>query len=109
MIELERILQNLCDNAITFNRESGKVLISAIENGGTAAISVRDTGPGIPAEQLPYLFQGFSQRLSARATGKGSGLGLLLVKSLVGVNGGQIDIASGAKGTTFTFTLPLVS
>jgi len=70
---------------------------------------VRDTGTGIAAEELPYVFERFyrADKSRSRATG-GAGLGLAIVKQLVEAHGGQIEVESEVgRGTQFTFTLPV--
>ncbi|OJH40896.1 ATP-binding protein [Cystobacter ferrugineus] len=107
----ERILQvfsNLLGNAIKFTPAGGSVLVSAEPGEGTVRFSVKDTGPGIPAEQLPHLFDRYWQaRDKARM---GSGLGLFISRGIIAAHGGQIwaDSSVGV-GSTFSFTLPLDS
>jgi PAS domain S-box-containing protein len=104
------ILQNLLDNAIKYNKNSGSIAILARRSdNGDVEISVRDTGIGISAEELPRIFQQFQRAQSVRELSiAGAGLGLYIVKNMVNMNGGRIWAESGeGKGTTFHFTLPL--
>ncbi len=106
---LERILTNLLDNALKYTGEGGTVALSAAAQDGFARISVADTGPGIPPEQLPLIFERFHRvdRSRAKKLG-GSGLGLSICKELVETLGGTIRVQSlVGQGTTFTVTLPV--
>ena len=107
--QLERILENLCANAIDYNREDGRVDVSAEAADGEAVIVVRDTGMGIPPDELPLIFERFHRTARARARkSAGSGLGLMIVKRLVEAQHGRIWAESAEdRGSTFRFTLPL--
>lgn len=105
--KLRQVLINLLGNAIKFTRE-GTVTLSAAREGREVVVTVRDTGPGIAADDLPHIFEPFwrgDQALSRKV--EGAGLGLALVRSLVGALGGtlQLDTAPG-RGTTFRIRLP---
>lgn len=104
-LQIERVLNNLVINAVRHTR-SGEIKISAEERENRVAISVHDTGSGIPAEYLPHIFDKFVQVPNA-PTG-GAGLGLTISKSIIEAHHGQISVQSEVgRGTTFTFTLPL--
>ena len=106
---LEQILYNLIDNAVKFNRANGSVKVTAEEKDGHAVISVEDTGIGIPASDLPRIFERLYRvdRSRSQRT-EGTGLGLAIVKHLVRAHGGDITAASEVgRGSRFTFTLPL--
>lgn len=107
-LRLSQILMNLVGNAIKFTPEGGQIRITVREREGMAAVTVRDTGPGIPQEEQAAIFESFRQGGQQRP--EGSGLGLALAKSLVELHGGKIwvDSAPGA-GSAFTFTLPIWS
>jgi PAS domain S-box-containing protein len=109
-VKLRMILKNLVANALKFTHE-GEIHLTARSAAGRILLSVRDTGVGIPAHHLPNLFKPFSQahgRVSRDAGG--TGLGLFIVKRLVEMLGGAIDVESTpGVGTTFTITLPLDS
>jgi NtrC-family two-component system sensor histidine kinase KinB len=103
--QIERVITNLVINAIRHTKQ-GEIRISAERRGDLTAISVADTGSGIPPEYLPHIFDKFVQVPDA-PTG-GAGLGLTISKSIVEAHGGQIGVQSEVgHGTTFTFVLPL--
>jgi NtrC-family two-component system sensor histidine kinase KinB len=102
--QIERVLGNLVTNAIRYTKR-GEIKFSAERRDAYVAVSVCDTGSGIPAEYLPHIFDKFVQ-VPGAATG-GAGLGLAISKSLVEAHGGQMSVQSEVgRGTTFTFTLP---
>ncbi len=112
---VHQILTNLLDNAIKYTPGAGTVTIGArpLGNAGDPATSVeffvRDTGPGIPADELPRLFERFYRvdKARSRALG-GTGLGLAIVKHLARSQGGEVRVESQVdKGSTFFFTLPV--
>src|SRR5690606_508861 len=102
-----RLLQavsNLIDNALKFVPSGGRVELRAEDDGGKVRISVSDTGPGIPAEQLPHLFDRFWQ--GHRDSGHGAGLGLAIVKGIADAHGAALHVAAGEQaGSTFAITL----
>jgi signal transduction histidine kinase len=106
-----QVMRNLLSNAFHYTPEGGRVTVrlSAATEGAT--VSVADSGAGIPAEDLPHVFDRFYRvdRSRSRSTG-GSGLGLAIVKQLVEMQGGRVwaDSALG-KGSTFAFSLPLAA
>ncbi|MCU1266800.1 MAG: Alginate biosynthesis sensor protein KinB [Acidobacteria bacterium] len=105
--QIERVISNLVINAIRYTRH-GEIKISAEQRDAHVAVSVSDTGRGIPPAYLPHIFDKFVQ-VPGASTG-GVGLGLTISKSIVEAHGGQISVQSAAgRGTTFTFTLPLRS
>ena len=104
-LQVERVISNLVINALRHTKQ-GEIKISAEQRDSQIAISVCDTGSGIPSEYLPHIFDKFVQVPDA-PTG-GAGLGLTISKSIVEAHGGQISVQSQVgRGTTFTFTLPL--
>jgi NtrC-family two-component system sensor histidine kinase KinB len=106
-LQIERVISNLVINALRHTK-IGEIKISAEQRDNHVAVSVRDTGSGIPAEYLPHIFDKFVQVPDA-LTG-GAGLGLTISKSIVETHGGQISVQSQVgMGTTFTFTLPLAA
>lgn len=108
--KLCRMLTNLIDNAIKFNKKNSKVSIEARKKGKFVEVSVMDTGIGIAKEDLPKVFDRFYQAdaSSTRAYG-GTGLGLTIVKEIVEAHGGEVRVESKlGKGTRFYFTLPIV-
>ncbi len=107
---LTQVVTNLLTNAAKFTPEGGRIALMAERVGGAAVIRVRDTGKGIPAEMLPYIFDLFTQANPSidRAEG-GLGLGLTLVKQLVEMHGGQVEAHSAGPGcgSEFVVRLPL--
>lgn len=102
---LLQVLSNLIGNAIKFTPEGGRVTLMASQTDDTATISVRDSGPGIPPDDLPHIFDRFWH--GKRAHRSGAGLGLAIAKGIVEAHGGTIRVESEAgEGTLFTFTLP---
>jgi signal transduction histidine kinase len=103
--QIDRVLANLVINAIRYTKQ-GEIRIGAEPRGNYIAISVSDTGAGIPPEYLPHIFDKFVQ-VPGAATG-GAGLGLAISRLLIEAHGGQISVQSQAgHGSTFTFTLPV--
>jgi signal transduction histidine kinase len=106
---MNEVLGNLLSNAFKFTPRAGAVELSvdAIES-GAVQIDVRDSGAGIPQEQLPHVFEKFYQADNQRAaSATGSGLGLAIAKSIVEAHGGTITCDSTpGVGTTFTIMLP---
>ncbi|KAB2860390.1 MAG: hybrid sensor histidine kinase/response regulator, partial [Anaerolineae bacterium] len=106
---IQQILVNLISNALKFTSR-GTILVRAeLSDGDTLLFSVADTGEGIPAENLPTIFDRFSMAdLNLNRRRKGTGLGLAICKELVERHGGQIWVESEVGvGTTFYFTLPV--
>ncbi|HEY6331879.1 MAG TPA: ATP-binding protein [Blastocatellia bacterium] len=110
-MRLGQILQNLLDNAVKFNRPGGKVSISAEAGDGYATVKVEDTGLGIPALDLPRIFERLYRVDKSRSRQvEGTGLGLAIVKHLVQAQGGEISASSDlGRGSTFEFTIPLAT
>lgn len=107
---LKQVFINLVANAIQYTPPSGDVYISLEQIKDQARVIVRDTGPGIPAEDLPHIFERFYRAEKSRTRGKstGFGLGLSIVNWIVEKHGGRIEVASqDGKGTTFAVWLPL--
>ncbi|MCM3869977.1 MAG: ATP-binding protein [Pyrinomonadaceae bacterium] len=104
--QIERVVSNLVTNAIRHTKH-GEIGISAERRGEQIAVSVSDTGSGVPKEYLTHIFDKFVQ--VPGATTGGAGLGLAISRSIVEAHGGQISVQSELeRGTTFTFTLPVV-
>ena len=106
---IEQVLMNLVGNAIKFTPEGGSVTVAIAPEGEMVKVSVTDTGPGIPADALPRLFDKFYQvdGSPTRAHG-GTGLGLAIARSLVEAHGGHLVVESAVgEGATFSFTLPV--
>jgi signal transduction histidine kinase len=104
-----QVLRNLLNNAVAHTPEAGEITVTGRAASVEVAVSVRDTGMGIPSEHLPYIFDRFyrADKSRARQTG-GAGLGLAIAKQLVIAHGGSISAENTpGQGTTFTFTLPV--
>ncbi|GAB4191445.1 MAG: hypothetical protein Fur006_34680 [Coleofasciculaceae cyanobacterium] len=103
----EKIILNLLSNAFKFTFE-GEIAVSLHAQGNHVELNVRDTGTGIPPEELPHLFERFHRVRGARArTHEGTGIGLALVQELVRLHGGTVEVASVLnQGTTFTVKIP---
>ena len=105
---LKQVLLNLASNGVKYNRDNGRLEFIVRRVDGQVAISVRDTGMGIPEESLPNLFQRFYRVPGTENVVRGTGLGLCITKSLIEAHGGTIEVESKVgEGTTFTITLPL--
>ncbi len=108
---LQQIISNLLTNAIKFTPSGGQVTVSLKCIGSLAQIQVSDTGQGISAEFIPFVFERFRQANSTSTRSEGGlGLGLSIVEHLVGLHGGTVSAASPGegKGSTFTVQLPLL-
>jgi heavy metal sensor kinase len=106
---LEQVVTNLVGNAITYNRQGGRVLVRLRVDGAEAVLTVEDTGPGIPPEDLPHLFERFYRVDKSRSRGaEGSGLGLAICHNCVTRLGGTVDVHSQVgEGSCFTIRLPV--
>lgn len=102
--KLRRAVENLVSNALKFTDDEGRVTVEVTPTGDVVEVSVRDTGQGIPADELPRLFERF-YRGSTRKPG--TGLGLSIARNLVRLHGGDITVASEAgRGCEFRVRLP---
>ncbi len=105
--QIGRVVTNLVHNAIKFTPEGGEVTVSVAQVGTEVVLAVRDTGVGIPKEDLPRIFERFYKADRARSGG-GTGLGLAIAKHIVQGHGGRIWVESvEGRGSTFYFSLPL--
>lgn len=110
-VRIRQLLLNLIDNAIKYTPENGNVSLELDKVNGMASVAVRDTGIGIPAEEIPKIFDRFYRvdKARSRAMG-GSGLGLSIAKWIAEAHGGKIEVQSQPqKGSTFTVYLPVDS
>jgi signal transduction histidine kinase len=105
---LRVVLTNLLENAIEYSGTGTSVSVSTRAEGDGAVIVVRDTGPGIPAEALPHIFERFYRVDTARARESGgSGLGLSIASEIVEAHGGRLSVESGiGVGSAFEVRLP---
>ena len=110
-----QVLGNLVSNALRYTPKGGKITLAAAAQGNTIALTVADTGAGIPLEALPRVFDRFYRVDESRVQHEPSavhsaesGLGLAITKSIVEAHGGTITVTSEVgKGTTFTVSLPI--
>jgi signal transduction histidine kinase len=106
---LAQVLDNLLDNAIRYSPHGADVTITITPAQGQVACAIADSGPGIPAQHLPFIFERFYRADPSRSRSRGnSGLGLAIAHALVTAHGGRIVAQSlEGKGTSLTFTLPI--
>lgn len=109
---IKQVLLNLIGNAIQYTPQGGDIYISLNKTAGQARVIIRDTGPGIPSEDLPYIFERFyrAEKSRTRSKSTGFGLGLSITHWIVEKHGGTIEVDSKQKqGTTFCIWLPLLT
>lgn len=105
--KVARILTNIIENAIKYNRESGKVFIDVSEEGSNVIIRIKDTGMGIASDELDKVFDKFYRSSSSKNI-DGTGLGLAIAKDIVESYGGEIKVESElGKCTEFMISLPI--
>ena len=103
--KIERICYNLLSNALKYTFEGGEITLMAKEEGGRVMISVADNGCGISSDELPYIFDRFYQ---AKNAGRGTGIGLAIVKAFTELHHGEVSATSiEGKGSTFTIHIPV--
>ena len=103
--KIERICYNLLSNALKYTSEGGEISLMAKEEGGRVMISVADNGCGISSDELPYIFDRFYQ---AKNAGRGTGIGLAIVKAFTELHHGEVSATSiEGKGSTFTIYIPV--
>jgi signal transduction histidine kinase len=108
-VRLQQVFTNVLSNAVKFTPEGGSIRVSLTGEAESAVVKIRDTGVGIAPEFLPHVFEIFQQEESEiRTSRSGLGIGLALVKHLVDLHGGDIQIASEGSGlgTEVTVRLP---
>jgi len=106
---MERALSNLVDNAVKYTEKSGSIAIRTVEKDDEIILSVADTGPGIPSDALPRIFERFFRvdRARSRALG-GTGLGLAIVRHTMELLNGKAWVESRlGEGATFYLSLPV--
>lgn len=103
------VLANLVDNALKFSPRGSKIVVDCAADAHHATLRVTDEGPGIPPDELPFLFDRFFRGAGARASeNEGVGLGLALSQSIIHAQGGHIEAANGPDGgAVFTVRIPL--
>jgi two-component system, sensor histidine kinase len=106
--QLERALLNLVSNSVKFTSPRGQIVIATRTMGDEIAVSVRDTGSGVPLEEQDHLFTRFFRATrSQEQEVPGTGLGLYIVKQIVELHGGTVGVVSADQGSTFTMRLPI--
>lgn len=104
---MSRVLMNVLTNALKFTPEGGRIEVSVEHDGNDACISVKDTGPGIPADKLEAIFERFSR---AGTLAHGHGLGLYIARAIINAHGGRIWVESKqGEGSTFRIRLPAIA
>ncbi len=102
--ELNQVWTNLIDNALDAMEEGGELTLRANRDNGHVRVTLSDTGPGIPPEVQKRMFEPF---YTTKAVGKGTGLGLGIVKNIISHHKGRIDMESSDKGTVVHVELPV--
>jgi signal transduction histidine kinase len=102
---LERAIGNLVDNALKWSPPDGRIRVSVARGAAQGMVEVSDDGPGISAEDLPYIFDRFYRSASARAL-PGSGLGLAIVRQIADMHDGTVEAIPQDQGAKFRFSLP---
>jgi signal transduction histidine kinase len=107
---IERVLENLIENALRHTAAGGSIDITVHPQREWIQVQVRDTGSGIPAKDLPYVFDRFYRVDKSRSEySGGAGLGLAIAKRVIELHGGTIEVSSeSGRGTCFSFTLPVL-
>ena len=106
---IERVLDNLLENALRYTPVGGSICVSTQASRDHIRVIVADTGSGIPAEQLPHVFERFYRKSSTNAqNGNGAGLGLAIAQRIIELHGGIISVKSAMnEGSVFDFNLPM--
>ena len=112
VLRLERVIGNLLANAIKYSPNGGEIIVtlSAEQDaqGAWGKLSVRDTGVGIPADDLPHIFEWFHRGANVKDQIAGSGIGLAGARQIIEQHGGSMGVTSEeGQGSTFTIRLPL--
>ncbi|MCY4563798.1 MAG: ATP-binding protein [Gammaproteobacteria bacterium] len=109
--QIQRVLENLISNAIRFTPESGKVTISVVQGIDSISVAVSDSGPGIPEDRLPRVFDRFYRASDDdEATSDSAGLGLAIAKQILELHDSRISVSSKVgAGSRFEFELPLIN
>ncbi|ASU32078.1 PAS domain S-box-containing protein [Mucilaginibacter xinganensis] len=105
---IDQVIVNLVNNAVKYAPDSMEIHLTVSKEGDMAKIAVKDNGPGIPADKLPFLFDRYYRAESSGYQNSGLGLGLYICSEIIKRHGGQIGVESElGHGSTFWFTLPL--
>jgi signal transduction histidine kinase len=104
---IEQVLNNLVDNAVKYTPENGRIAIWTHDTGQRTLVSISNTGPGIPSEDLPYVFERFYKTDKSHTDKTGTGLGLAIARKIVTQHGGNLSVRSTpGKETCFLMGLP---
>ncbi len=107
---IHQVLLNLLSNAVKYSGQGACVDLQGWTENNQTVISIHDTGPGIPPEQIPSLFQKFSRLPGSERRATGAGLGLVITRQIIEAHGGQIWVESKVgEGTSFIFSLPAIA
>lgn len=107
---VERVIQNLMDNALKFTPAGGKVKIELVGNPQGVEVQIADNGPGIPEDKQAFIFERYRQATNAKEKGQGIGLGLAIVRKILELHNATIQVQSKLnEGTVFMFQLPAYS
>lgn len=107
---IDRVIQNLLDNAIKYTPENGEITLHAIQNNGSVVVSIENSGQGIPENELPHIFDRYYKVDKEKKGIEGTGLGLAIVKKMLEVHESEIKVESVPnKSTQFYFELPVYS
>ena len=104
--QIQRVFYNLVDNALRHTPSGGRVFVDVAESGPDVVFTVEDTGTGIDAGDLPYVFERFYRADRSRHTDGGAGLGLAIARGIVEAHGGRIWADGSSPGARFSFALP---
>ena len=104
---MRQLVMILLDNAVKFTPGGGDVRVAVERRDDVAALVVEDSGPGIPADVLPHVFERFFRGDEARTRTRGAGLGLSIARWIATSHGGELTIASPGRGTRATLVLPI--
>jgi len=102
--KIKEVIMNLVSNSLEYSPQGGTIYLSARLVGDKVRVEVRDEGPGIPEDKIPFIFDKFIKLEGGR---KGTGLGLYIVKKLLQRENAEIKVASSGQGAAFTFDLPV--
>jgi signal transduction histidine kinase len=104
---MQRVLENLLENGLRHTPAGGRIDVGVDVDSGNVAVQVTDSGCGIPAEDVPRIFERFYQQDKNRSASNSAGLGLAIVKRILELHGSVIKVSSKLdRGTTFTFRIP---
>jgi len=107
---VERVIQNLMDNALKFSPEQGEVCIELYSDERQVYVAIRDNGPGIPIHEQPHIFESFRKASVTKQPNPGAGLGLAIAKKIVEIHQGTLSVRSlPNQGTIFTFNLNAIA